>query len=219
LHSDRDEVASATEKEAWPSQGNEVASATEKRLVKSADADHKRRTIGAFPMTRIASRLASTAAALVMLAGAALAQQSPTPQASPSHLAAAREVAIGSGMVRSFDAMTEPLLASLQQMNVTRPEIKQDLDKVVEQLRPELEQQKQHMINASARIFASRMSEQELRDIANFFKSPAGLKYVQTQPIILDDIVKELADWTRTMSEYVMVRARAEMSKRGHQLQ
>jgi uncharacterized protein len=89
----------------------------------------------------------------------------------------------------------------------------------VEQLRPELEQQKQHMINASARIFASRMSEQELRDIANFFKSHAGLKYVQTQPIILDDIVKELADWTRTMSEYVMVRARAEMSKRGHQLQ
>ena len=49
------------------------------------------------------------------------------------------------------------------------------------------------MINASARIFASRMSEPELREIANF-KSPAGLKYVQTQPVILDDIVKELAD-------------------------
>jgi hypothetical protein len=171
-------------------------------------------------MTRIVSCLASAAVALVMLAGAALAQQGATaPQASPSHLAAARDVAIGSGMVRSFDVMTEPLLASLQRMNVTRPEIKQDLDKVVEQLRPELDQQKQHMINASARIFASRMSEQELREIANFFKSPAGLKYVQLQPVILDDIVKELADWTRTVSEYVMVRARAEMAKRGHQLQ
>ena len=48
-------------------------------------------------------------------------------------------------------------------MNVTRPEIKQDLDKVVERLRPEMELQKQQMINATARVFASRMTEPELR--------------------------------------------------------
>ena len=170
-------------------------------------------------MNRFVSFLASAAVASALFAGAAMAQQPSGPQASPSHLAAAREVAIGSGMVRSFDAITEPLLTSLQQMNVTRPEIKQDLDKVVEQLKPELELQKQQMITATARIFASRMTEQELRDVANFFKSPAGLKYVQTQPVVLDDIVKELATWTQTVSEYVMIRARAEMSKRGHQLQ
>ena len=171
-------------------------------------------------MNRLVSFVASTAVASALFAGAAMAQQtSSQAQASPSHLAAAREVAIGSGMVRSFDAITDPLLTSLQQMNVTRPEIKQDLDKVVEQLKPELDLQKEQMIGASARIFATRMSEAELRDIANFFKSPAGSKYVQMQPVILDDIVKELATWTQTLSEYVMIRARAEMSKRGHQLQ
>ena len=171
-------------------------------------------------MNRFVFFLASTAFASALVAGAATAQQpSSQPQASPSHLAAARDVAIGSGMVRSFDAITDPLLTSLQQMNVTRPEIKQDLEKVVEQIRPELEQQKQQMIAATARIFASRMSEQELKEVATFFKSPAGLKYVQAQPVILDDIVRELATWTQTVSEYVMIRARAEMAKRGHQLQ
>ena len=171
-------------------------------------------------MNRAVSFLATAALASVLFAGAAAAQQNTAqPQVSPSHLAVAREVAIGSGMVRSFDAITEPLLSSLQQMNVTRPEIQRDLEKVVEQLKPELELQKQQMINASARIFASRMTEEDLRAVANFFKSPAGLKYVQTQPVILDDIVKELATWTQTVSEYVMVRARAEMAKRGHQLQ
>jgi hypothetical protein len=175
---------------------------------------------GAFSMNCIARRLASATLTLVLLAGTATAQQSPAqPQPSASHLAVARDVAVGSGMVRSFDAITEPLLASLRQMNVTRPEIRQDLDKVVEQLKPELDLQKEQMISASARIFATRMSEAELRDIANFFKSPAGSKYVQMQPVILDDIVKELATWTQTLSEYVMIRARAEMSKRGHQLQ
>lgn len=166
-------------------------------------------------MIRSASRLAATAVALFMLAGPALAQGEP----SASHLAVAREVAVSSGMTRSFDAMTEPLLAQLQQMNVARPEIKKDLDEVVVVLRPEVEQWKQKMVDSAARAFATRLSESELKEIAAFYKSPAGVKYVQTQPGILDDIVRELATWTQNVSEYIMTRARAEMGKRGHQLQ
>ena len=122
-------------------------------------------------------------------------------------------------MVRSFDAMSEPLLGQLQQMNVTRPEIQQDLNQVVEMLRPEVELQKQQMITAAARIFAERFSEAELKDIVTFYKSPTGQKFVEQQPLVLDDIVRELATWTQNVSEYIMVRARAEMAKRGHQLQ
>lgn len=167
-------------------------------------------------MIRSISRLAATSAALVMLAGTAFAQQA---QPSASHLAMAREVAIGSGMTRSFDAMTEPLLAQLQQMNVTRPDIKQDLDQVVNTLRPEVEQYKQQMVDSAARAFATRLSEADLKDIAAFYKSPAGVKFVQSQPAVLDDIVRDLATWSQKVSEYIMTRARAEMSKRGHQLQ
>jgi hypothetical protein len=169
-------------------------------------------------MIRSASRLAATSVALLMLAGTALAQQQPA-QPNASHLAVAREVAVGSGMTRSFDAISGPLLEQLRQMNVTRPEIKQDLDQVVEGLKPEIEQQKQVMINAAAKVFANRMTEAELKDVANFFKSPSGLKYVQSQPVILDDIVKEMATWTQNVAEYIMIRARAEMKKRGHDLQ
>ncbi len=166
-------------------------------------------------MIRNASRLAATSVALFMLASPAFAQTQP----SPSHLAVAREVAVTSGMTRSFDAMVEPFLDQLQQMNVTRPEIKQDLEQVVTQIRPELEQQKQKMIDNAARAFASRLSESELKEIAAFYKSPTGVKYVQIQPGILDDIVRDLAVWTQQTSQFVMNRAREEMGKRGHQLQ
>jgi hypothetical protein len=168
-------------------------------------------------MTRFASRCAATAA-LVMLAGSALAQ-APAAQPSASHLAIARDVVVSSGMGRSFDVITEPMLAQLQQMNVTRPEVKKDLDQVVEGLRPEMEQQKQQMVGAAAKVYAKIMTEAELKELAAFFKSPVGLKYVQTQPPVLDEIVKEMAAWSQTVSEYVMIRARAEMAKRGHQLQ
>ena len=165
-------------------------------------------------MIRI-SRLAATSVALFMLASPALAQAQP----SASHLALAREVAVSSGMTRSFDAMVEPFLDQLQQMNVTRPEIRQDLAQVVTQLRPELEQQKQKMVDNAARAFATRLSEAELRDVAAFYKSPAGVKYVQTQPGVLDDVVRDLAVWTQQTGQFVMSRAREEMGKRGHQLQ
>ncbi|MCB8819992.1 DUF2059 domain-containing protein [Microvirga rosea] len=167
-------------------------------------------------MIRSVSRLAATTVAVLMLAGPAFAQ---TPQPTPSQLALAREVAINSGMTRSFDAMTEPFFVQLQQMNVTRPEVKKDLDDVVAMLRPEVEQQKQKMVDSAARAFASRLSEAELKEIAEFYRTPAGKKYVEVQPGLLDDIVKDLASWTQNVSEYIMIRARAEMGKRGHQLQ
>ena len=164
-------------------------------------------------MIRI-SRLAATSVALFMLAGPAFDQTQP----SPSHLALARDVAISSGMSRAFDAMSEPFLQQLQQMNVTRPEIRTDLDQVVAMLRPEVEQQKQKMIDNAARAFASRLTEAELKDVATFYKSPAGVKYVQIQPGVLDDIVRDLATWSQQTAQFVMTRAREEMSKRGHQL-
>ena len=166
-------------------------------------------------MTRFTARCAATGAALLMMAGSALAQAQP----SASHLAVAREVTINSGMVRSFDTIVEPLLAQLRQMNVTRPEIKKDLDEVVEGLKPEMELQKQQMVTAAARVYARVMTEAELKELNTFFKSPAGLKYVQTQPQVLDDVVKEMASWSQNLSEYIMIRSRAEMGKRGHQLQ
>src|SRR3954454_23686207 len=156
-----------------------------KGLSNSARSDHKPpATLEPPRMIRSVSRFAGTALALAILAGPALAQQAApqAPQAaqpSASQLALAREVALGSGMTRSFDSITDQMLEQMSQMNVTRPEIKQDLDQVIEILRPEMDQQKQVMVNSAARIFAARMSEAELKDVANFFKSPSGLKYVQ----------------------------------------
>jgi hypothetical protein len=168
-------------------------------------------------MIRSVLRFAATSVALVMLSAPVAAQQAAQPSAN--HLAVAREVAVGSGMTRSFDAILDQMVGQLSQMNVTRPEIRQDLEQVIEKLKPELEQQKQLIVNASARVFAERMTEAELRDVSNFFKTPSGLKYVQAQPVILDDIVKEIATWTQNVSEYILIRARAEMKNRGHELQ
>ncbi|WP_163208711.1 DUF2059 domain-containing protein, partial [Citrobacter freundii] len=74
----------------------------------------------------------------------------------------------------------------IRQQTLTRPELSKDLDEVLNGLQPEMELQKQRMIDIAARIYASQLSEAELNDIATFFRSPAGKRYVGTQPQILD---------------------------------
>ena len=166
-------------------------------------------------MIRSASRLAATSVALLMLATPAFAQQA---QPSASHLSVAREVAVSSGMTGAFDALTGPLLGRLQRMSVTSPEIQKDLEQVVTALRPEVEQKKQELIDATARIFATRMTEAELKEVATFYKSAVGQKYVQLQPGVLDSVVREMDIWSQRTAEFIMTRAREEMGKRGHAL-
>ncbi|MEZ0171698.1 DUF2059 domain-containing protein [Microvirga sp. TS319] len=166
-------------------------------------------------MIRSASRLAATSVALFLLASPVFAQQADLPA---SHLAAGREVAVSSGITGAFDALTGPLLTRLQRMSVTNPDIQKDLDAVVAGLRPEVEQKKQELIDASARILASRMTEAELKEVAAFYKSAVGQKYVQLQPAVLDDVVRQMDLWSQRTAEYIMTRAREEMGKRGHGL-
>lgn len=177
--------------------------------------------------------------ALALVPGAALAQTTkpapqkaapqkpgtPTPAAAPqpeisaSHLALAREVMLASGIGRSFDSIIPTFDQQIRQQTLTRPELSKDLDEVLNGLQPEMELQKQRMIDIAARIYASQLSEAELNDIATFFRSPAGKRYVGTQPQILDQMVQAMQGWTQEVSQYVMIRVRAEMGKRGHELQ
>ncbi len=171
--------------------------------------------------------LAAAAALLLAAQGGAVAQgqkpaaPAPAAAAAPNanHLALAREVMLSSGIARSFDSVIPSFAEQMRQQAVTRPELQKDLDEVLKQLEPEMELQKQRMINIAARIYADKLSEAELKDIASFFRSPAGKRYVETQPVILDQMVQSMQNWTQEVSEYVMVRVRAEMGKRGHQLQ
>jgi hypothetical protein len=175
-------------------------------------------------MIRPTYRLAVILLALSLPAGAAYAQAAPKPaapaaQPSAAQLAVAREVVAATGMARSFDPMIPALVDQMKQAMVTRPEVTKDLDEVLNGLKPELDQQRQIMLNTAARIYATSMTEAELKDVLAFFKSPTGMRYVATQPTVLDELVREMQNWSQNVAEYMMVRVRAEMGKRGHAIQ
>ena len=158
---------------------------------------------------------ASAALLSLMLIAAPVQAQEP----SAGHLAAARELMDTTGVLNPVNELIPTFTDQIRKQNLTRPELSKDLEDVLKAIQPEMQLQRQQVTNVVSRTYAKWMTEAELKEVAAFFKTPAGVKYVQTQPVVLDDLVKEMHTWTQELAEYMMVRVRAEMSKRGHQLQ
>jgi hypothetical protein len=100
----------------------------------------------------------------------------------------------------------------------TRPELSRDLNTVLTQLKPEFDKQVDEMISIAAQIYVKQMSEQDLKAAVAFFESPAGKKYVETQPAFLTEVVTAMQGWQGKISTDLMARVREEMKKKGHEL-
>lgn len=169
---------------------------------------------------RLSLPILAVIAATAAVPSSAFAQTpAPTTQASASHLAVAREVVLASGIARSVNAIAPEIAGQMRNtLAGTRPEVMKDLDEVLASLRPEIEKESEEMIATTARIFATRLTEAELTQIAQFFTSPAGRRYVDTQPLLLDAMFTEMQAWSQRLSETVVTKVRAEMRRRGHEI-
>ena len=143
----------------------------------------------------------------------------PAAEPTPSHLAAARELVVASGMSRSFDAVIPELASQLTATYTqTRPELAPDLKSVLKEIQPDFAKATDEMVDKAAHIFAQLLTEPEIKAAVTFFTSPAGKKYVQSQPFFFDEVVNAMQDWHRKIATQLMARVRAELKKKGHTL-
>jgi hypothetical protein len=141
----------------------------------------------------------------------------PAPAApTPAALEAAHTIIVASGLTRSFDLVIPQTFAQLElSVETTRPELKENLHATLLTLVPEFGKTERDLVDSSAQVLAKHMSEQELKDIANFFLSPSGKKYVETQPVAFNEIIALAQAWRDKLSTDVLTRAREEMKKKG----
>ena len=189
----------------------------------SFHADGPRRRAAAVRVLGLALALASLsslpAAAQAPPPVAAATEPAAPPEPSAEHIEMARQLIIASGISRSFQIIIPELM---DQIGVTltqaRPALTPDLVTTLGALRPEFDKQADEMIDLSARIYAHLLSEQDVRTILDFFKSEAGNKYVNAQPLFLNELVAGIQAWQQKISVNMMTRVRQEMKKKGHDL-
>ena len=98
------------------------------------------------------------------------------------------------------------------------PMLGKDLNEVAASLRTEYVPRGAELVNEAARIYASRFTEQELKDALTFYKSPLGRKLLAEEANVLDQSLKNAQVWADKLSEEVIARIRNEMKKRGHEI-
>src|SRR5262245_10568976 len=172
----------------------------------------------------------ATVAALAFgwLAGPAAAQQpgaaapgaaAPPAAVSPGALAAAKELLTVKGALNMFDPLVPGMVESTKNTFLpTNPGLFKDLNEVAAKLRTEFTPRRNEIVDEIARLYAQRFSEAELKEVIAFYKSPVGKRFAAEEPAVIDQSLARAEAWTKKISEEVLVRFRAEMKKKGHDL-
>ena len=138
------------------------------------------------------------------------------PPPSPAAGAAADQLLIAMGVKESI-AKTVPTMMVEFEQNVatTRPEIRQSLRETLSAIKPEFDTSAQQTYGKVEALLALSMSEKELVDVAAFFNSPTGKKYLAIQPLFFERLQDLIGPWRQELSTDIVTKAREAMKKKG----
>lgn len=158
-------------------------------------------------------------AAAVALACLALSSAAQAQQPSAGAIAAAKELLELKGSTRMFDPLVPGIIETVKNNYLqTNTSLVKDLNEVAALLRTELAPKRVEILNQVAVLYAQRFTEQELKDVVAFYKTPTGKKFVSEEPVVIEQSLGAAQAWSQKLSEEVLSRFRAEMKKRGHDL-
>jgi uncharacterized protein len=162
------------------------------------------------------------------LAGAPAQAQAPKQQmpagktlkdATPAAMAAASEILAmknASSMYASaVPNIVEQTKNALLQANLN---YQKDLNEVAIIVAKNLAGREKEIGDGMAKVYANEFSEQELKDLVTFYKSPLGQKLLSTEPRAIQFSMAYMNQWAQLFAEVVNGQFRAEMRKRGKEI-
>jgi hypothetical protein len=93
-----------------------------------------------------------------------------------------------------------------------------DLNEVSVIVAKKLAGRQEEIGDGMAKAFAAEFTEQELKDLVTFYKSPLGQKLLTAEPKAIQDSMSFMNQWAQQFAEVVNGEFRAEMRKRGKQI-
>jgi uncharacterized protein len=161
-----------------------------------------------------AARPAAIAVALVVASSAAHAQQQ---HPSPASLLVAKQLVTVTGATVLFDPLIAGVVEQSKNLYLQQnPGLAKDLNEIANKMRKDLQPRLSELTNEIARLYATHFTEQELKDILAFYRSPSGKKMLAQQPNVVDASMKFAQGWANKLSEQVTAKMREELKKKGH---
>ena len=166
----------------------------------------------AFGALNVSVRAADTTPPAAPAAPTATAPGAP----SPASIAAADRILGTIGLKQSIAIVVPGMMQELEtNVTRTRPEIRDSLRATLKAIQPEFDLTAKQTYAQAESLLASQMSEQDIIQVAAFFDSPAGRKYVEVTPVFLRNLADVTGAWREKLSTDILERARAAMKKKG----
>ena len=129
---------------------------------------------------------ARPAALAIMLASIGPAANAQQPSAAA--MSTAKELIAVAGATSLFSPLIAGVVEQAKVLYLQQdPSLAKDLNEISAQLRTELQSRFSELNDEVARLYAKSFSEQELKEILTFYKTPAGKKLLTEQPRVVDD--------------------------------
>jgi hypothetical protein len=169
-------------------------------------------------MKSLSGILSAACLALALTALPAAAQQQPKP-ASPAAIAAAKEILAmknaGAMYAQAVPNIVERTKNELMQTNIN---YQKDLNEVAVIVAQKLAGREKEIGEGMAKVYANEFTEQELKDLVTFYKSPLGQKLLAAEPRAIQFSMSYMREWAQQFGEIANGEFRAEMRKRGKQI-
>ena len=161
---------------------------------------------------------AGLALALVLSGAPAMAQQ-PLKEATPAAIAAAKEIlAMKNASAMYANAIPNLVAQTKDQLLQNNLNYQKDLNEVAVIVAQKLAGREKEIGEGMAKIYANEFTEQELKDIVTFYKSPLGAKLLATEPRAIQFSMSYMNQWAQNFAEVINGEFRGEMRKRGKQI-
>lgn len=158
--------------------------------------------------------------ALIVSAGLALGAVTPglaQAEISPEHLAIAREYVELSDRAGIYELRIIDLGTSIMRLLIQQnPALADPVADAVQDVATQYLGEKGALYDQFARIYASRFTIEEIREILAFYSTPTGAKLLEQNAGINQDLTNVLGLWENNARTEFMSRVRALMRQAGH---
>jgi hypothetical protein len=160
-------------------------------------------------------RRAALVAALIFVPLASTTANAQSDEISQSHLAAALDAVRNGPDARRLDDILPGLsLQAQNQLIQLRPDLHKEIIDAVEAVALKLAPRRADLDTDLARVWARNFTEDELKAIAAFYKSPAGRKLAEVGPKVIGDTVQATRQWSNRVGEELLEKSREELKQR-----
>lgn len=148
----------------------------------------------------------------ILLASSAFTAAANAQEISAGHLKAAKDTIAALNATDRFDAILPNLAERLKsEYTLASPNFQTQISKTVDAEALALAPRRADLEKEVATTFAKSFTEDELKQIAAFYSSPVGKKYLQTLPLVQRETVRAAEIWANGISRDLTANSSAKL--------